>query len=371
MNRTAWTATACATLPVALVGAWLNPVQFAFSWLWVFLFFFTICAGSLFWLILHHLVDAEWSVVVRRLWETAAPLLVALAILFIPLVLLAPVLWTWMPPGHPSHLPEGYLNKPFFFTRALLVFVALSLPALLFRAFSVAQDADGAPKYTRLNRRLAGLAVVPFSLALTIAAIDWLMTLQPHWASAIFPAYVFAGSAIAALSATVVLATASPHTAPLFTSEHCHIIGKLMLAFTMFWAYIAYSQYMLIWYGNLPEETSYFRLRATGAWPALGLLLVTGHFFVPFLLLLSRAVKRSPRLLCAIGLWILLMHLLDLYLIVMPVLHPAGFAPHWLDLLSLIAIGSTLGAIFLAVWHTSAPYPIRDPRLARSLALKN
>jgi len=363
---------------IVLIGAFIDPRQFAFSYLFAYTFFFTICMGALFWTLVHHAVDAEWSVVVRRQLENMASLLVVMAVLFIPLLLAGPTLWRWMQPenAHDPLLLEkaAYLNKPFFYTRAILYFVFFVVSSALLRGFSIAQDSDGSPTYTVLNRRVTFASAIPFAICLTFAAVDWLMGLDYHWFSTMWGVYIFAGTALSSICVLVLVITAlraAGYLREVVTLEHYHIMGKLMLAFTIFWAYIAFSQYMLIWYSNIPEETIYFLLRNTASWWYLSQFLVVGHFFVPFLFLLFQRGKRMPSFLCGMAIWILLMHLLDIYIVVLPALHVTGVRPNLLDFFSLVAIGCTLAAVFLKRLGDSALYPVRDPRLARSIALKN
>lgn len=373
---------ACALAVLAflglLVGAILDVRQFAFSYLFAFVFFFTISLGALFWVIVHHAVDAEWSVVMRRQLENAACLFSALAVLFIPLVFVAPVLWAWMDPANADnpvlHEKAAYLNRPFFWGRTLVYFAVFIGSAYLLRAYSVAQDASGLVRCTVYNRRVAFASIVPFALCITFAAIDWLMSLDWHWFSTMWGVYLFAGAALSSLCVLVLMVTALRSVGyfkSCITEEHYHILGKLLLAFTIFWAYIGFSQYMLIWYANIPEETSYFILRNTGSWNVLSILLVAGHFVVPFLLLLPSFGKRRPGFLCGVAWWILAMHLLDVYLMVLPELHRTGFRPSVMDLLAVLAIGSTLVAVYLKALGDSALYPIRDPRLQQSIDLQN
>lgn len=373
-----------ATLAVAvlftvllIVGAVLDSRQFGFSYLFAWLFFFTLAVGAQFWTILHHAVDAEWSVVVRRQLENIGALIVPLAILFIPLVFVAPQLWSWMSPAH-SHDPlllakQAYLNAPFFWLRTVLNLAVFTTVALLLRRSSIAQDHDGDIRHTLQNRRISFRFGVPFALCLTFASIDWLMSLDYRWSSAIWSVYLFAGAVLSALCLLVVIVTALRSVGHLavVTSEHYHIMGKLLLSFTIFWGYIAFSQYVVIWYANIPEETNYFLVRTTGSWWALSQFLVIGGFFLPFLALLFLGTKRRPALLCAVAAWLLLMHALDLYIIVLPCLHPGTALPSLWDFVSFLALGSILLAVYLKRLGDSALYPIRDPRLAPSLALKN
>jgi hypothetical protein len=360
------------------VGAYFDAKQFAFSYLFAFTFFFTICMGGLFWILVHHGVDAEWSVVVRRQLENIASLLVVMGLLFIPLIFVAPTLWYWMKPenAHDPLLIEKwpYLTKEFFWGRAAFYFVFFSIAATWLRANSIHQDTCGSARYTLINRKITFASLPLFAIALTFSAIDWLMGLDYHWFSTMWGVYLFAGSALSSLCVLVLIITAlrnAGYFQNVITMEHYHILGKLMLAFTIFWAYIGFSQYMLIWYANIPEETVYFLRRNTESWQILSTALVVGHFFVPFLLLLPNFGKKKPAYLCGMALWILTMHLLDIYVIVLPALHKAGFNPSWLDIACLAAIGCTLAALFLKRLGDAPLWPLRDPRLKNSIALKN
>jgi len=366
----------CAVVTIVLAVA--DPRQFAFSYLFAYTFFFTVSLGALFWIIVHHAVDAEWSVVMRRQLENLACLLLTLAVLFIPLVFVAPEVWTWMQPAH-AHDPllqekAAYLNRPFFWSRAVFYFVFFAVAAYLLRGFSVAQDRTGAARYTVLNRRVSYGSTIPFALCLTFAVVDWLMGLDYKWFSTMWGVYLFAGAVLSSLCVLTLVITALlrvGHLKNIVTLEHYHILGKLILSFTIFWAYIAFSQYMLIWYSNIPEETVYFLVRNTESWHALSTFLVIGHFFVPFLLLLPNAGKKKPAFLCGIAVWILLMHLLDLYLIILPALHPMGVRPSMLDVFCVLTLGFFLAAVFLKQLGDTPLFPTRDPRLEKSLHLQN
>ncbi len=355
-----------------------EPKQFAFSWLFGFTVFLTICMGALFWVLVHHGVDAEWSVVVRRQLENLAGLLPVMALLFVPLIFVAPHLWYWMkiPPGQDVLLDEKwpYLTDWFFWIRSAFYFGFFTLSIWLLKKFSVAQDTSGSPKYTIWNRKVTFASLPLFAVSLTFGAVDWLMGLDFHWFSTMWGVYLFAGSALSAMCVLVLLITAlrsAGYLKGIVSIEHYHIMGKLMFAFTVFWAYIGFSQYMLIWYANIPEETVYYLIRNVESWNTLNIILVIGHFWVPFLLLLPQASKRSPVFLCIMAIWILAMHVLDIYIIVLPALHKTGFSPSILDLLALIAIGATLMAVFLKKLGDTPLWPLRDPRLPQSLRLLN
>jgi len=365
--------TALASLAVSALLGLADPRQFAFSWLFAGSFFFTILVGCLFWVVVHHATDAAWSVGIRRQLENISCLLPLLSLLLLPLLLVAPKVWEWMAlsPASNRELAEkaAYLNVNFFWIRTAFYLLFFSIVALVLRHNSLLQDKDGDVVHSLRNRRLAFLTIPVGAIALSFWAIDWLMGLQWKWNSTIWGLYVFAGTALSSLCVIILVANAlrnAGYLRQVFTSEHNYALGKLLLAFTLFWSWIAFAQYMLIWYADIPEEAAYYVIRSSGSWKILGILLVAGHFVVPFTLLLFRSPKASARFLGLVAGWILLMHLLDIYTIVLPVLHPRGFHPAILDVAALLAIGCTLGAFFLKNLGDSPLWPARDPRLAEA-----
>jgi len=369
---------ALVALVLCAVGAFVDPHQFSYSWLFAFAFFFTLCAGCFFWTIVHHATDAEWSVVVRRQLENLAALLVILALLFVPILLLRHHLYAWMdiPPGAEPSLDSkrAYLNWSFFLGRAVFFFGFFIVASLFLRRFSVQQDKDGNPRFTIWMRKVAFTSLPLFALCLTFGAFDWLMSLNYHWFSTMFGVYIFAGAAGSSMSLLVLVITAlrqAGYLKDVITLEHYHIMGKWMFAFCVFWAYIGFGQYMLIWYANMPEETEYFITRNTESWWALSMLLVIGRFFGPFAILLLRSIKKQPHRLCYVAGWILCMQMLDMYLVILPALHGTGVHVSIWDLISLIAIGATLAFVYLQIVPRTSLFPIRDPRLIESLRLTN
>ena len=365
-------------LVLCAIGALVNPHQFSYSWLFAFAFFFTLCAGCFFWTIVHHATDADWSVVVRRQLENIAALLTVLALLFVPILLLRHHLYSWMdiPRGVEASLDtkRAYLNWPFFLVRAVVFLGCFLLAALALRRLSVEQDRNGNPRFTIAMRKVSFIGLPLFALCLTFGAFDWLMSLNYRWFSTMFGVYIFAGAAGASMSLLVLVITAlrqAGYLKDVVTVEHYHIMGKWMLAFCVFWAYIGFGQYMLIWYANIPEETQYFITRNTQSWWALSMLLVIGRFFIAFPILLMRSVKQHPHQLCMIAGWILLMQMLDIYLIVLPSLHGTGFHPSIWDFLSVIAVGATLAFVYVRLLPRSSLFPVRDPRLIESLQTVN
>src|SRR3984893_12137271 len=366
------------SLALCVVGAYVNRHQFSFSWLFAFAFFFTILAGCFFWIIVHHVTDAEWSVVVRRQLENLTMLIPVMAVFFIPVLIFRHHLYEWMnvAPGHDPILDSkrAYLNWHFFLVRSIFYFVFFTGAAFLLRHFSVRQDRDGNPAYTLKMRKVAFTALPLFALSLTFGAYDWLLGLDYHWFSTMWGVYIFAGAAGSSMSLLVLVITAlrkAGYLKETVTPEHYHIMGKWMLAFTVFWAYIGFSQYMLIWYANMPEETEYFIRRNTESWNALSLFLVIGRFFVPFVILLIQGIKRKPHRLCLIAGWIVFMQMVDLYIVILPALHGTGvFVSIW-DFMPLLGMGATLAFVFLWIARKSSLFPNRDPRLLESLRTTN
>jgi hypothetical protein len=365
-------------LGLSVVGAFVSPHQFSFSWLFAFAFYFTMLAGCFFWIIVHHVVDAEWSVVVRRQLENLAMLLAVMALFFIPIVIFRHHLYEWMniPVGQDPILDSkrGYLNWQFFLARSIFYFFFFIAATLLFRRFSIRQDQDGNPAFTLKMRRLGFVALPLFGLSLTFGAYDWLLGLDYHWFSTMWGVYIFAGAAGSSMSLLVLVITAlrkAGYLKETVTSEHYHIMGKWMLAFCIFWAYIGFSQYMLIWYANMPEETEYFIRRNTESWNALSLFLVIGRFFIPFVILLIQGLKRKPHRLCLIAGWIVFMQMVDIYIVILPALHGPGVLVSIWDFMPLLGMGATLAFVFLWIARRSSLFPNRDPRLLESLHIVN
>jgi len=370
--------TAFVALTLSIAGAMIDPHQFSFSWLFAFAFFFTLCAGCLFWTIVHHATDAEWSVVVRRQLENIASLAAVLALFFVPILVLRHHLYEWMniPPGHDPAFDakRPYLNWHFFLARTIFYFGFFILASFFLRRLSIRQDKDGNPRCTLLMRKVAFIALPLFALSLSFGAFDWLMGLNYRWFSTMWGVYIFAGAAGSSMSLLVLVISAlrsAGYLKEVVTLEHYHIMGKWMFAFCVFWAYIAFGQYMLIWYANMPEETQYFLTRNTESWWNLSMLLVIGRFFGPFAILLLRSIKKQPHRLCYVAGWIVFMQMLDMYLVVLPSLHGTGIHLSVWDFVSVIAMGATLGFVYLQIVGRTSLFPVRDPRLIESLRLTN
>ncbi len=343
-------------------------------------YFLSIALGALFFVILQHLTRAGWSVVLRRLAEAVAAILPALGLAFLPPLAGLQRIYHWAEPGASAHdavlaAKAPYLDPYFFALRLLAYFIVWSWLAHYYFRRSVEQDRSGDVGLTRKMERLSAPAMVLYAFTVTFAAFDILMSLDPHWYSTIFGVYFFAGSLlgfVALLIVIVFLLQRSRRIRRSVTLEHYHDLGKLLFAFVFFWAYIAFSQYMLIWYGDVPEETQWFLKRQAGQWTGVSVALVLGHFFVPFLALLSRYPKRRPALLVLPALWVLLFHWIDLYWLIGPELNPPGQARVGLLDFScfLLLAGVSVGAFALRL-RAHSLIAERDPRLAESLAFEN
>jgi hypothetical protein len=377
---------------VALAAGFMAPQgselrrQVAFSWLFGFLYFFTILVGSFFWILVHHSTNSGWGIVVRRQMENLATMLPWVFLAFIPVIFFRHDLWTWIAAlKHPNEDPSlrdklvyfvlqfGSITIPFFWIRAALYFLFFTGATFYFRRMSVQQDSDGDPKRSIQMRGVSFVCLLLFAACLTLAAFDWFSSLDYHWASTMWGVYVFAGAAGSGMALLILVVFGLQRAGYLafVNEEHYHIMGKLLFTFSIFWGYIGFSQYMLIWYSNIPEETTWFLQRNVGSWHGLSTVLVVGRFFIPFLYLLFRYNKRNTRFLVPICFWVLLMHILDLYVIILPFMHPTGFRVSIFDLLSLLAIGCPLAFIFLKRLGGASLFPTRDPRLLESLKLSN
>jgi len=354
--------------------------RFWSSYLVNFAYFLSLSLGALFFVIVQHLTRAGWSVVLRRVAEAIAANLSVLFVIFIPLLFGLHHIYHWTAPVVAAQdkvlagkLP--YLNQPFFIARCLVYFALWSWLASYFFKRSTEQDESGNPQLTSRMERLSAPAMVAYAFSVTFAAFDILMSLDPHWFSTIFGVYYFAGGVVgffALLVASLFMLQRAHRLRRAITPEHYHDLGKFLLAFVVFWSYIAFSQYMLMWYGDIPEETAWYLTRQSGDWVAVSIAMILGHFFIPFLALLSRYPKRRPYLLLLPALWVLLFHWLDLYWLIVPELSPPGRAPLGLmDLTLFLAMGGVFVAGFAYRLRDKSLIPERDPRLEESLAFEN
>ncbi|PTY06729.1 hypothetical protein DB346_00235 [Verrucomicrobia bacterium LW23] len=368
---------AIAMLISIIAAFFMTGKQVAHSYLFAYFYFFTIVGGAFFWTVLHHAVDADWSVVVRRQLENIISSWIVLVILFVPLVFLYPYLWKWLLPETLAADPmlqakQPYLSWWFAGLRTILIFGLVGLYAYLLRKHSVDQDKTGHPAYTIKMRYLSIPGIPIIALAITFAAFDWVMAMDYHWYSTMFGVCIFAGAVQQSLGTLIITCFILKQLGYLkeVNSEHFHIMGKFLLAFTIFWAYVHFSQYMLIWYANIPEETNWFVKRNEGMWTYLAILLTAGHFILPFIFLLPQWVKKNPLTLSLIAGWLLCMHAVDHYWLILPNYHK-DLSPNILDFTFFIGIGSLVFSQIIHSIGSSPTIPVRDPRIFESLKIKN
>jgi hypothetical protein len=327
---------------------------------------------------LQHLTRAGWSVVVRRIPESMLAVFPALTVLFLPVILGLHDLYHWSHADAVAHdellaHKAAYLNPTFFLIRAGVYFLAWLLLSWYFLRSSVRQDTTQDPKATVSMQRRAAPGMNLFAVTISFAGFDWIMSLDPHWFSTIFGVYIFAGSALAGFAAITLVVAALRRAGYLrgaIRLDHFRDLGRLQFAFSVFWAYIAFSQYFLIWYGNIPEETLFYIHRLEGSWAGATRLLAVGHFVVPFLVLMSRWTKSRLWIVVSMSIWILLMHYLDVFWLVMPTVAKHGVEFHWMDLACFAAVGLVFLALLVRELARHHLVPIGDPRLPESLGLR-
>ncbi|HET9887396.1 MAG TPA: quinol:cytochrome C oxidoreductase, partial [bacterium] len=342
------------------------------SYLVSFLFFLSLTLGAMFFVLIQHLTFAGWSVVVRRIAEVVAANMWVMALLAIPILLGVRQIFAWADPTFVAEHPlvqrkAAYLNIPFFTIRAIVCFATWILLNNWFLRRSVEQDRSGDVELTNRMQRVAAPAMFIFAITLTIAAFDYGMSLEPEWFSTMFGVYFFSGSVVsffAFLPVVTFFLQRMGWLSRTVTLEHYHDMGKLVFAFIIFWTYIAFSQYMLIWYGNLPEETLWFLRRQTGEWTQLSIFLLAGHWAVPFFGLIARLPKRRKAVLAIASIWVLFMHFVDLYYVVMPHTSAERIPLSIVDAACFLGVG---GIFVAAAAHRMAKLsliPVKDPRLA-------
>ncbi|APF19857.1 hypothetical protein [Caldithrix abyssi] len=364
---------------ISLIGLFVDSRQFFFSYLVAWVFWVSVGLGAMFFVMLSHLTGTVWGIVLRRISEAVMMSVPLLALGFIPILLGMHHLYEWTHPEvvaahHVLQAKTAYLNIPFFAIRSTVYFLVWYLVARKLYKTSLEQDKLGGVEQIQKMRKVSALGMVLFALTITFAAFDWLMSLQPEWYSTIYGLYIFSGGFVAAL-AFIILAIAALHRKKVLTEqitvEHYHDLAKLLMSFTIFWGYMAFSQYFLIWYANIPEETVFYLKRWEGSWKVFGLFLVFGNFLVPFLGLMSRAAKRNVRFLQFIALWTLFGHWVDLYWNAVPVLHPQGIRLSWMDLTLFVGFAAFFLMLYWMRLRSNPVLPVGDPNLQKSITFVN
>jgi len=358
-------------LALSAVGWFANPDQFYRSYLVGFVFWNGLALGCMAIAFLHQLSGGAWGSVIRRILESATRTFPVTLVLFLPLLFGIHSLYVWSNPAVVAadktlQHKAAYLNVPFFIGRAGLYFAIWITVSYFFNKWSLEQDRTGAASWGSRMQGLAGPGLLLYGATVTFSSIDWFMSLEPHWFSTIYGIMFIGGQGVSALAfaiAIIVLISAWPPLSEVISSKHLRDLGTLLFAFVMLWAYFNFSQFLLMWAGNLPEEIPWYLRRMQGGWMWVGLFLVLFHFAVPFLLLLSRDIKSRPKLMTVVAIWLLVMRVVDLLWLSAS----DGFHLHWLDVVAPVGLGGIWIAAFFWQLKQRPLLPLHDPELEEAL----
>jgi hypothetical protein len=378
LKRVSTLALAVGALFFALLvfGLLVDRPQFFHSYLVGFIFWIGITVGSLALLMLQHLTGGAWGLIIRRVLEAATRTLPLMLILFIPILVGLNQIYPWTNRLAMDQVPalkvkaDHYLNPSFFMTRAALYFAIWLLMAWLLNSFSLQHDRTADPKMRKRLQMMSGPGLGLLILTITFASIDWVMSLDPAWSSTIYGLIFVASWSLSALAFGILAMSWLSKREPMNTvvrTSHFHDWGNLLLTLVMLWTYFAFSQYLIIWSANLPEETVWFVARNHGGWGVIALAIVILQFLFPFLTLLSRAAKESPQKLALLAVVILAMRVMDVIWLVEPSFDRQHFHLSWMDLVAPVAIGGLWIATFAWQLQKRAMVPINDPQLEQAL----
>ena len=362
-------------LVVCAIGLLVDPEQLARSWLLGVVFWVGISIGCLALLMIHHLTSGRWGVVVRRILEASAAVLPLLGLLLVPVLLSLDELYLWTQDAVVAADPvlrkkAPWLDEPFFVARVVGYFAVWTGLTSWLRALSDRQDRAADPQLSKRMQAISAPGIVAWAFVTTFFYFDLLMSLEPHWFSTIYGVYFFGGSGLSSMAFLILVAVYLSRSRPMdavIAKRHFHDWGKLTLAFVLLWAYFAFSQFLITWSGNLPEEIEWYLHRMSHGWQYVGLALALLHFALPFALLLSRDLKKRPRRLAALAVFILAMRWVDHLWQIEPVFHPHGLYVHWLDVAAPVAVGGLWLAAFAWLLKRRPIVPIHDPWLAESV----
>jgi hypothetical protein len=350
------------------VGLALDARRAWFAYLAAWTFGVTVCTGALLLLMVGHAAKASWMVVTRRVTESIVGALPACLVLFVPLCFGLAKIYPWV--LHPDEHKRHYLSPPFFIARSVVYLGIFIVVGTLLRRWSRQNDARPSLRLVHRMRALSGGGLPLVGLAMTWASFDWTMSLQPEWYSTIFGLYFFAGAFVGAIALVSVLMNVSrlrgASPSPM-TPDHAQALGRLLFAMVIFWAYMAFSQLLIYWIADLPAEVTFYVRRMKGSWTAVTYVLVLGHFIVPFFALLNRRWKRHGSYLAGVAAWVLVLHFVDVYWLVLPVCDAAGARPSWLDLGAVLFVGGLSCAWITRRYFSASPLPLHDPELAEGL----
>jgi len=363
-------------LVICIIGVVKAPDRFFPSYLLAFMFVLGLSLGSLGLLMLQHLTGGNWGIIIRRPLESATRVLALVAVLFVPIFFGMKYLyaaWLNVPSsgeGALSEFQRSYLTLNGFRIRSILYFVIWLILVFLFNRWSREQDVNREDRGLRRRlKMLAGPGIILYVFVMSFAAIDWVMSISPHWASTIYGFLFVAGQLISSMSLMIAVVVLLARTGPLsgvLQPRHIHDLGKLLLAFVMLWAYFSFSQLLIIWSGNQPEEITFYYSRLHSQWGVVAVIVVIFHFFVPFFLLLSRDLKRNTNLLPKVALWLIFMRLVDLFWMTRPEFTPHAWPNVW-DLAALLALGGLWFFVFAGQLKQLPLLPLGDPKLAEAI----
>ncbi len=365
-------------LVLCALGYFLNSEQFFRSYLLGYLFWIGIALGSFALIMLHHLAGGGWGFTIQRILESSMRTIPLLAVLAVPLLFGLSDLYIWARPDMVAvdkilQHKSAYLNVPFFVGRMAVYFLIWTALGYFLSKWSLEQDRSGDPAMRKRMEGLSGPGLILMGLTITFASVDWVMSLEPHWFSTMYGFLFMVGNVLATLAFSICVVSTAAGRDPLSRiadAGRFHDLGNLLLAFVMLWAYISFSQYLIIWSGNLKEEIPWYLHRTGEGWVVIALVLIVFHFALPFVLLLSRHTKRGARALVGVAGFLLLMRWVDLYWLVVPNFHQHGLYLHWMDLAAPIGIGGIWLAFFLGRWSKVPLLPMNDPRLMKLLEEK-
>ncbi len=361
-------------LGLCVVGFLGDREHFFRAWLMSYMVWFGVALGSMAWLMIQYLSGGAWGVVTRRIFEASSRTLPFMAVLFLPIAFGVHDLYLW---SHPDVVAtdeilqhrEPYMNLSFFYARAVIYFVLWSLLAYLLSAWSRQQDSAPNDRLALRLQRLSGGGLVLYAITLFFASVDWVMSLDPHWFSTIYGILFMGGQGLASMAFTIAMVVLLAQSEPMsrvFGPNHLHDLGKLMLAFVMLWAYFQFSQFLIIWSANIPEEIPFYLTRVEGGWKWISTLLILGHFVLPFLLLLNRDLKRT-RMLAVLAIYVIVMRFVDLFWLMGPEHGQTAVSLHWLNLVTPFAIGGVFIGLFLWQLGTRPLLPLGEPALAEAI----
>jgi hypothetical protein len=360
---------------LAVAGFFMSGAdRFFQAYLVAYTFWMSVVLGSLALLMVQHLSGGVWGIVLRRPFEAAVRTLPAMAVLFIPIAIGMHSIYEWTHPEAAAvpviQAKALYLNTPFFLARQVFYFIVWTAIGTLLTRWSAEHDRTGDPKLIDKMSKLSGAGLLIYGLTVTFAMVDWTMSVNPLWFSTIWGMLYAGGQGLSAFSFGIIVLLMLAQSAPLnrvLTQHHFHDLGKLMFAFLMLWAYLSFSQFLIIWSANLPEEIPHYLIRWDNSWRYLSVFIVVGHFILPYALLLSRDLKRNMGKLRVIATWILFARLADYYWHVAPEFHHEGFSFSLLDIALPLAIGGIFISLFVSNLTGQSLLPVNDPDLDKAL----